>query len=63
MWVLIAVLACILGVVTLGIGACCGFFPILALVYYAYLGYQGDYFEIPLLTDFMVQQGWLEGSV
>ena len=43
-----------------GLGACCGFLPVLALFYYAYLAYQGDYFEITYLTDFMVQQGWLK---
>lgn len=62
-WVLIVILACVLGALTfwaVGLGACCGFLPVLAMFYYAYLAYQGDYFEIPYLTDFMVQQGWLE---
>ena len=62
-WVLIIILACILGVITFwafGLGAFCGFLPVLVLFYYAYMAYQGDYFEIPYLTDFMAQQGWLE---
>jgi uncharacterized membrane protein len=62
-WVLTVILACVLGMVTFFVGflgACCGFLPVLALFYYAYLAYQGDYFEIQYLTDFMVQQGWLE---
>lgn len=62
-WVLTMILACVLGAVTFfigGLGACCGFLPVLALFYYAYLAYQGDYFEIQYLTDFMVQQGWME---
>ena len=62
-WVLTMVLACVLGAVTFfiaGLGACCGFLPVLAMFYYAYLAYQGDYFEIAYLTDFMVNQGWLE---
>jgi len=36
-----------------------GLLPCLALLYYAYLAYQGQYCEIPALTDFMKQQGWL----
>jgi hypothetical protein len=61
--VLALILACILGVLTFflgGIGGCCGVLPLLALFYYAYLAYQGDYFDIPYLTEFMTQQGWLE---
>jgi len=64
--VLVIVLACVLGAVTFfigGLGACCGFVPVLALFYYAYLAYQGDYFEIPYLTEFMIKQGWLEKPV
>ena len=62
-WVLIVILACVMGAITfwaLGLGACCGIVPVLAMFYYAYLAYQGEYFEIPYLTDLMVQQGWLE---
>jgi uncharacterized membrane protein len=65
-WVAIAVLACILGVISfwaLGLGALCGFLPVLAMFYYAYLAYQGNYFEIPYLTELMVRQGWLKKSV
>jgi len=61
-WVIVMIVACVLGLVTFfigGLGACCGFLPVLALFYYAYLAYQGDYFEIVYLTDFMVKQGWL----
>jgi uncharacterized membrane protein len=63
LWVLAFILACILAAITFfigGLGGCCGSLPLLALFYYAYLAYQGDYFDIPYLTDFMVQQGWLE---
>jgi len=60
--VLSLILACVLAAITFFIGGilgCCGFVPLLVLFYYAYLAYQGDYFEIPYLTDFMKQQGWL----
>lgn len=65
-WVLSMILACVLGAITFfigGLGACCGVAPVLAMFYYAYLAYQGDYFEIPYVTDFMVKQGWLERPV
>ena len=26
----------------------------------AYLAYQGQYFEIPIITDFLRNQGWIE---
>jgi len=63
LWVLAFIVGCILAAVTFligGLGGCCGFLPLLALLYYAYMAYQGDYFDIPYLTDFMAQQGWLE---
>jgi uncharacterized membrane protein len=63
LWVLSVILVCVLAAITFfigGLGGCCGLLPVLALFYYAYMAYQGDYFEIPYLTDFMVQQGWLE---
>jgi len=28
-------------------------------IYFAYNAYQGKYFEIPVVTDFMVKQGWI----
>jgi len=61
-WILIVILACVLGGLTFWIGflgGCCGFLPVLAMFYYAYLAYQGDYFEIPYLTEFMKGQNWL----
>lgn len=33
--------------------------PIILVLYYAYKAYQGEMFEIPGLTSFMKQQGWL----
>jgi uncharacterized membrane protein len=29
------------------------------MLYYAYKAYQGEYFVIPMVTDFMKQQKWL----
>jgi uncharacterized membrane protein len=34
--------------------------PVIPALYYAYQAYQGLYFDIPFLTDFMVQSRWLE---
>ena len=53
----------VITVVTLGLGVCCAWvlfiLPIVLSLYYAYLAAQDMYFEIPWLTDFMVEQGWL----
>jgi len=35
------------------------FVPFIPALYYAYLAYQGQYFEIPVLTDFIKNQGWV----
>jgi uncharacterized membrane protein len=34
--------------------------PVVPAFYYAYQAYQGEYFRIPLVTDFLVQNKWLE---
>jgi uncharacterized membrane protein len=34
--------------------------PVIPALYYAYQAYQGLYFKIPLLTDFLVENKWLE---
>jgi uncharacterized membrane protein len=50
-------------IVTLGLGACVlwllFFLPIIPALYYGYLAYMGRPFDIPILTNFMIQQGWL----
>ena len=45
-------LACVLWVLFL--------LPAIPAAYYAYQAYQGVYFEIPLLTEFLVKNKWLE---
>ena len=37
--------------------------PLAASAYCAYLAYMGQYFEIPVLTDFLAEQGWLERPI
>jgi uncharacterized membrane protein len=58
-WVVLTVIAIVLSIVTLGIGALC--FPVIWLVslWPAYESYQGKYMEIPVLTDFIRKQGWV----
>jgi len=34
--------------------------PVVPAFYYAYRAYQGQYFQIPMVTDFLVQSKWLE---
>jgi uncharacterized membrane protein len=62
LWVIISVLGCILFFVTIFIGGLCGFVPLLlwlVTLYWAYQAYQGNYFEIPWLTEFLRGQNWL----
>lgn len=52
------IVATILSVVTLGFGGLC--VPLLWLVflYWAYVAYQGNDVKIPLVSDFIRNQGW-----
>lgn len=62
LWIIIIILSCILGLVTAFVGGCGGFLPLLLwfiTLYWAYLSYQGQYFDIPVLTDFIKNQGWV----
>jgi uncharacterized membrane protein len=58
-WVVLIVVGIVLSIVTLGIGSLC--FPVLWLVslWPAYQSYQGQYMEIPVITDFIRNQGWV----
>jgi uncharacterized membrane protein len=53
------VIAAILTTVTLGFGGLC--VPVIWLVflYWAYQAYQGQMFEIPVVTNFIKGQGWV----
>ncbi|MCD6401685.1 MAG: DUF4870 domain-containing protein, partial [Anaerolineales bacterium] len=58
LWVLILIVSA----VTLGIGAVCA--PLLWLVtlWPAFDSYNGKYTEIPVLTNFIKNQGWIESK-
>lgn len=45
----------VLATVTLG----CGSIVVLAMFYWAYKAYQGEYVEIPVITNFIKNQGWV----
>ena len=53
------VVATILSIVTLGIGAICFPVVILVLIWPAVLAYQGKYFDIPVVTKFIRGQHWV----
>jgi uncharacterized membrane protein len=63
LWVAIVILGCVLTVISIPIGGgVCGPAAILLwfiTLYWAYQAYQGLYFEIPYLTQFMKDQNWL----
>jgi uncharacterized membrane protein len=56
--------AVVLELVTGGVGTCClipvTLLPYVPMVYYGVRAYQGEYAVVPVLTDFLVQQGWVE---
>lgn len=41
------------------IGICLSPLALAASIYFAVKAYQGEYYVIPVLTDFMKRQGWL----
>ena len=53
------IVAFVVSLVTLGFGGLC--VPLLWLVflYWAYKAYQGETFDIPVLTNFIKGQGWV----
>jgi uncharacterized membrane protein len=57
--VVFIVVGIVLSVVTLGFGGICVPLIWLVFLYWAYLAYQGQLFEIPALTKFCKGQGWL----
>jgi len=62
--IVLGVVFAICSALTLGLAALClwiiFFIPLIPAIYYAIIAYQGSYFEIPIVTQFMVQQGWLQ---
>ena len=61
--IVITILSLILGTTTCGLGCVLqliGILPIAPILYFAYQAYQGKVFDVPFITNFMVQQGWLQ---
>jgi len=58
--IIIYVVIFVIGAITCGVGSCLGLLLIIPALYYTYVAYQGAYFEIPWLSKFMMQQGWLQ---
>ena len=62
LWIVITILGFVLGLLTFFLGGLCGFlatFLWFITLYWAYEAYQGKYFEIPYLTEFLRKQNWL----
>ncbi|NPV09509.1 MAG: DUF4870 domain-containing protein [Anaerolineae bacterium] len=64
-WQIVAfIIGAILGAITAALACCVSWvlplLPLVPMVYFAYQSYQGKVFDVPVLTDFMVQQGWME---
>lgn len=52
-------LTILVSTVTLGFGGICMPFLWIVFLYWGYQAYQGQKFEIPMLTDFLKKQGWI----
>lgn len=52
------ILAAILAAVTFGIGGICAPLIWLVFLYWAYKAYQGEMINIPVVTNFIKNQGW-----
>ncbi len=59
LWIVYVVLGTIISIVTFGIGGICFAVAWLAFLWWAYLAYQGKMFEIPVITNFLKNQGWI----
>ena len=53
------VVALVLTTVTLGFGGLCVPLLYLAFLYWAYLAYQGQMFNVPVVTNFLKGQKWI----
>jgi uncharacterized protein len=54
-----AIAVTIIATVTLGIGGLCAPLAWLVFLYWAYKAYQGEMVEIPVVTNFLRNQGWV----
>jgi uncharacterized membrane protein len=62
LWAIILIGGCILGFISAFLGGVCGMLIFLlwfVTLYWAYEAYQGKYFEIPVVTEFLKNQNWL----
>jgi uncharacterized membrane protein len=59
LWVVYIVLGTIITTITFGIGGICFAVAWLVFLYWAYLAYQGQMFKVPVVTDFIKNQGWV----
>lgn len=57
--VALLILEIILAIVTVGVGGCILLVLWLALLYPAIKSYQGEWVEVPLITSFCKNQGWV----
>lgn len=59
LWIVYVVLGTIITTITFGIGGICFGLAWLVFLYWAYLAYQGQMFQIPVVTPFIKNQGWV----
>jgi uncharacterized membrane protein len=59
LWAVIFVVLLIISCLTLGFGFFLYFIAWLVSLWLAYRAYKGEYFEVPLITNFIKKQGWV----
>jgi uncharacterized membrane protein len=59
LWILIGILSVVVGAVSAGLCGCGPSILWFITLYWAYLAYKGQNFEIPWLTQFLKKQNWL----
>jgi uncharacterized membrane protein len=59
LWVALFIILFIVACLTFGIGFFLYFIAWLILLWPAYKAYQGEYFEVPVITNFIKKQGWV----
>ncbi len=59
LWAVIFVVLLIISCLTFGLGFFLYFIAWLMLLWPAYKAYKGEYFQVPVITDFIKKQGWV----
>lgn len=60
LWIVVFVVLLVISCLTLGLGSFLYFIAWLVMFWPAYKAYKGEYFQVPVITEFIKKQGWVE---